>query len=151
MVFVQPYTRVSARGTVHPVREHRRGTSLRFVKGKPLLRGVKLYRPGDDLRLDYEIALMRPSAYVELPDSGAEMPPSREKNTVYIVGDYSPSQLRKYPRAGAEISRRWSRILGHEALHLVLNRVEGPRTARKLDVPYGRHKTRSRGDISRGV
>ena len=142
-VSVSSYTRRSRTGRACPVRKHRRGTSFEFVPAEePLVKDVRLFDP----------ALMPNSAsFVWLPDVGE--PPSRRlaRNTVYIVGDVPASLRRAWPKMGRDISTRWARILGHEALRLAVQRVEGRDAALRLGVPYRAHARRTKGDISRGI
>ncbi len=150
---VVPYVRTSRKGVVHPVRGHSRGTSFEFVPARrPIVENVRLYKMGEhDFGTNAGVVLRGMGAFVAVPDRPEDAPPTIRPKTVYLVHDYSPEQLARYPKVGREVSKRTARVLGHEALHLALARVESPSTARKLDVPYGRYKVRSRGDISRGV
>lgn len=150
--YVVPHVRVTRRGRVYPVAGHRRGTSFDFTPSpRPVVRDVRLHPYGEDLQTDLQILLSNPSAYVSLPYRPDGAPLYATPRTVFIVRDYTPDQLARYPKAGREVSKRWARVMGHEALHLAIAEVEGPKTAHRLDVPYGRFKKKSRGDISRGV
>ena len=150
---VRAHSRTSRGGTTHLVREHRRGTSFEFVPARlPVVENVRLYRePEHDFLTNVQILLSGMPAFVSVPDHPEDAPSTIRPRTVYIVKDYTPALLRRYPKVGREVSKRTARVLGHEALHLALARVESPATSRALDVPYAKFKTRSRGDISRGV
>lgn len=150
--YVRPYVRTSRKGVVGPVRGHRRGTSMEFVPARrPVVENVRLYRRGENLPMDINVALSGPSAFVTLPMRKDDHPANIAPKTIYIVSDYSPDELRALPRVKKNIEKRWADILGHEALHLALHKTAGPKTARALDVPYGRYKRATGGDMSRGV
>lgn len=150
--YVVPHVRTTRRGAVYPVRGHRRGVSFEVVPSPhPVVEDVKLHRSGVDRGLDFRMAISPVSAYVPLPYRGETLPKGMAPRTVYVAEDYTPAQMKYYRKMPREISKRWAQILGHEALHLALERATTPKTALQLDVPYVKFKNKSRGDISRGV